>query len=263
LVKDALIALTRSSAGNEHDPRVEDRAFNLHAYNTAPSTAAHTTSSISTTTPHPPPRRVFEYWHLFVSRVDPMIKLIHCPTFAKKLFSLVDNININNIPAATNALLFAIYYAAVSSCTAAETRRRFGEAQEVLLRRYGISVEVALGEMFETPGLEGLQGLVLYMVSEWPRTLLSTEPVRLTTQHRSVSAINPHPPTSQRYSPSQSASHNHYPSTSIRTKTTHPSIPNFASAFGTTSAVSNPELQKKPAPEAAHPSSKHTIFRYH
>jgi hypothetical protein len=94
-----------------------------------------------------------------------MIKLIHCPTFAKKLFSLVDNININNIPSGTNVLLFAIYYAAVSSCTATETRRRFGEAQETLLRRYGRSVEIAVGETMDTPGLEMVQGLVLYMVS--------------------------------------------------------------------------------------------------
>ena len=91
-----------------------------------------------------------------------MVKVVHCPTFAKKLFGVIDNIG--NIAPSTNALLFGIYYTALSSCTARETRQRFGESQEELMQRYGRYFESAIGHSFDCPSLEALQALVLYMV---------------------------------------------------------------------------------------------------
>lgn len=92
-----------------------------------------------------------------------MVKVIHCGTFAKKLFGIIDNIG--NIGPSTNALLFSIYYTALSSCTARETRQRFGESQEELMLRYGQYFESAVAHGFDVPSLETLQALVLYMVS--------------------------------------------------------------------------------------------------
>lgn len=108
-------------------------------------------------------RRIFEYWHLFVARVDPMVKVVHCPAFAKKLFGVIDNIG--NVSPSTNALLFGIYYTALSSCTAREVRQRFGESREELMQRYGRYFESAIGHSFDVPSLESLQALILYMVS--------------------------------------------------------------------------------------------------
>ncbi|KJX95171.1 hypothetical protein TI39_contig4129g00017 [Zymoseptoria brevis] len=201
LVQDALIALTRSSGNNDHEPRVDDRAFNVRAYHATPPTAAHTTSHTKVAMPHPPTRSVFEYWHLFASRVDPMIKLIHRPTFTKKLLGLVDNININNIPTSTNALLFAIYFAAVSSCTAAETRWRFGEAQEVLLRRYGQCVEAAVRETLETPGLETVQGLVLYMICIRHQSTTTNLPALFTLAVRAAELLGLHEDPTSKFPP--------------------------------------------------------------
>ena len=69
------------------------------------------------------------------------------------------------IPQSFEALLFSMYYAAVSSCTAREVRQRFGERQDVLMKRYGRSIEAALGNNYDVPALETLQALVLYIVS--------------------------------------------------------------------------------------------------
>ncbi|SMQ53255.1 unnamed protein product [Zymoseptoria tritici ST99CH_3D7] len=151
--------------------------------------------------PHPPTRSVFEYWHLFASRVDPMIKLIHRPTFTKKLLGLVDNININNIPTSTNALLFAMYFAAVSSCTAAETRWRFGEAQEVLLRRYGQCVETAVKETLEAPGLETVQGLVLYMICIRHQSTPTNLPALFTLAVRAAELLGLHEDPTTKFPP--------------------------------------------------------------
>lgn len=92
-----------------------------------------------------------------------MVKIIHCPTFAEKLFGVIDNIG--NVGPSTNALLLSVYYTAVSTCTAAEARRRFGESQEELMQRYGRYFESAIRHSFDAPTLEALQALVLYMVS--------------------------------------------------------------------------------------------------
>ncbi|KAF7189951.1 Bikaverin cluster transcription factor bik5 [Pseudocercospora fuligena] len=153
LVKDALIALTKSSV-SDHDNKYDDGAWPQNYNTSGPQSAVGTR--------HPPVRRIFEYWHLFVTRVDPMTKLIHCPTFARKLFSAIDNFS--NVSSSTEALMFAVYYAALSTCTAREARRRFGEGQDVLMHRYGRSVEAALGENYDIPQLEALQALVLYII---------------------------------------------------------------------------------------------------
>lgn len=154
LVKDALIALTKSSV-SDHKHKYDNAAWAAHNYN-----ASGPQSTVGVR--HPPMRRVFEYWHLFVIRVDPMTKLIHCPTFAKTLFAAVDNMA--SVSSSTEALMFSMYYAALSTCTAREVREKFGEGQDVLMHRYGRSIEAAVGENYEVPQLEALQALVLYMI---------------------------------------------------------------------------------------------------
>lgn len=92
-----------------------------------------------------------------------MVKVVHCPSFAEKLFAMIDNIG--SVAPSTNSLLFSIYYTALSSCTAREARQRFGESREDLMQRYSRHFESAVGHSFDVPSLESLQSLVLYMVS--------------------------------------------------------------------------------------------------
>lgn len=154
LVKDALIALTKSSVSDQ-DSRLDNGAF-LSQHNTQgvqPASGSH----------HPRVRRIFEYWHLYETRVDPLVKIFHCPTVSKALFNVIDDLS--NISPSFEALLFGIYYAAISSCTAREVRQRFGERRDVLTKRYGRCVEAALGDDYDIPAMETLQALVLYIVS--------------------------------------------------------------------------------------------------
>ncbi|EME43574.1 hypothetical protein DOTSEDRAFT_54348 [Dothistroma septosporum NZE10] len=153
LVKDALIALTRTSV-SDHEPRLDA------GYLFARSQAA--AGQASSTNEHPSLRRILEYWSIYESRVDPVTKVIHCPSFAKMLFGTIDKLD--NISSTTEALLFSMYYAAVSTCTARETRRRFGESQDLLLRHYGQHIETALSNNYDAPTLEQLQALVLHII---------------------------------------------------------------------------------------------------
>ncbi|KAK4500985.1 hypothetical protein PRZ48_006791 [Zasmidium cellare] len=153
LVKDALIALTKSSV-SEQESRLDNGAFlaQNQSHGMQPASGSH----------HPSVRRIFEYWHIYITRVDPLLKIFHCPTIGKTLFTVIDDLG--KIPQSFEALLFSMYYAAVSSCTAREVRQRFGERQDVLMKRYGRCIEAALGDNYDVPALETLQALVLYII---------------------------------------------------------------------------------------------------
>ncbi|KAK4895788.1 hypothetical protein LTR27_006270 [Elasticomyces elasticus] len=159
LVKDALIALTKSSvsereSGSESGPaQVAGSSFVVNGV----SLGADGGSSI-----YPSARRVFEYWHLFVTRVDPITKVVHCPSMMPKVIASIDRPSPSASP--TETLLFAIYYIAVSTCTANEARRRFGESRDDLLQRYGRIIETALADVYSMPALESVQAIVLYMI---------------------------------------------------------------------------------------------------
>lgn len=154
LVKDALIALTKSSV-SEREPIADASPAVTFAATQAPS-------EMGSLGVHPPIKRIFEYWNLYVSRVDPLLKVIHCPTVAKVIAAAVGNLQ--NVGPVTETLMFSIYYAAISSCTDRETRRKFGETREVLQRRYGRVIESALADNYNMPVLESIQALVIYVV---------------------------------------------------------------------------------------------------
>jgi hypothetical protein len=154
LVKDALIALTKSSVENKESTG-ENGYF-------MPQPGPSTSTATGDLGVHPPLRQIFEYWHLFTRRVDPLLKIIHCPTFEKTLLKAVDDLQA--IGPVTESLLFAIYYSAVGSCTNRESRKKFGESREILLQRYGRFIESALADNYSMPVLESLQALVIYVV---------------------------------------------------------------------------------------------------
>lgn len=156
LVKDALIALTKSSV-NDMETRAEHSWSAMGVERHTLSTDAGLPGS------HPSARRMFEYWGIFVHTVDPLVKIIHCPSFAKNLFVATDQPE--RLDSSIGTLLFSVYFAAVATCTAKESRERFDESRTALLDRYGKTIEARLSDSYEVPTLESLQALILYLVS--------------------------------------------------------------------------------------------------
>lgn len=111
---------------------------------------------------HPSPRRVFEYWDLFVQRFDPLMKILHCPSFTKHLFTAMDAPK--RLDKHVETLLFSIYFSAVSTCTAKECTETFGESRVALMRLYGKTIEAKLSDNYSLPSLESVQALVMYLV---------------------------------------------------------------------------------------------------
>lgn len=81
MVQDALLATTKSSLSDTS----AHTEFERQSKNTDPSLHA---ARMVLQHAHSPLQSFYEYWHIFVTRVDPMTKFIHCPTLVRLICGL-------------------------------------------------------------------------------------------------------------------------------------------------------------------------------
>lgn len=116
---------------------------------------------------HPPPSHIALLFTIFKQNVDPMYKVLHIPTFGKMVSEA--SMNVDHIPTGTHveALLFAMYYAAVTSLTREECLQHFGDAKDSLLAKYRVCTERALSNanFLSECDLGSLQALTVLLVS--------------------------------------------------------------------------------------------------
>lgn len=108
---------------------------------------------------------MLQLWQTFVENVDPLTKVIHVPTVRKAIEKAATNISV--IPKTFEALLFAMYSAAVMSLNDDECRRVLFQPRKVLLSRYVDETRAALSRIkfMGTTSLVVLQALVLHVLS--------------------------------------------------------------------------------------------------
>lgn len=114
---------------------------------------------------HPPPERMHQLWQIFIENVDPLTKVVHVPTLRSGIQKAASNIG--TIPRSFEALMFAIYSAAVMTLKEDECMQNFCEPRKSLLSRYISATEAALAraKFMGTTNLVVLQALVLHLLS--------------------------------------------------------------------------------------------------
>ncbi|KAH7140204.1 mitogen-activated protein kinase [Dactylonectria estremocensis] len=119
----------------------------------------------STKSRHPPPERIHQLWQIFIDNVDPLTKLVHVPTLRPAIQKAARNLE--TVPRGFEALMFAIYSAAVMSLSNDECKQRLGEARKTLLSRYMSATKASLSRarFMGTTSLVVLQALVLHLLS--------------------------------------------------------------------------------------------------
>lgn len=114
---------------------------------------------------HPSEAKVFNLWQIYLENVDPLLKLLHVPTTQRQLLRATGHLDA--IPPPMEALMFAIYYAAVTSlqCPVA-TRTLLLEERSVLMDRYrtGFEHSLARANFMTTPDVPTLQALTLWLI---------------------------------------------------------------------------------------------------
>jgi hypothetical protein len=112
---------------------------------------------------HPPSQIIHQLWQIFIENVDPLTKIVHVPSLQPAIQKAA--LDVERIPPSFEALMFAIYAAAVISLKDDECERRFGEPRETLLSRYISATKSALSraKFMGTMSIVVLQALVLHL----------------------------------------------------------------------------------------------------
>ncbi len=113
---------------------------------------------------HPQETRIFTLWQIYLENVDPLLKIMHVPTTQAQILRACSHLD--TIPPPVEALMFAIYYAAVTSLQTS-TQSLLSEEPGVLLDRYKFGLEQALvkANFMTMPDMPALQALTLYLIS--------------------------------------------------------------------------------------------------
>lgn len=125
-------------------------------------------SPAAVTKAHPSTIQIFQLWQIYISNVNPLLKITHTPTLQPLLISA--GANPARIPKPLEALMFAIYFAAITSLTEEEVQRTFGEDKAILLGKYQNATQQALvnAGFMRSDELTVLQALFLYLVANFP-----------------------------------------------------------------------------------------------
>jgi len=119
---------------------------------------------ISVAAAHPSAIQIFQLWQIYINNVNPLLKLSHISTLQSQIISA--GANTAKIAKPLEALMFAIYFSAITSMTDDEVQSTFGEDKAVLLTRFHNATQQSLvnaGFMRSTE-LMVLQALLLYLV---------------------------------------------------------------------------------------------------
>lgn len=110
-----------------------------------------------------------QLWQAYLNNVDTLVKLLHVPTTQPKFFAAVNNPK--DAPHDVHALLFAIYFAAVTSLRSADVLIMLGQDRQAALDAYqrGLEASLHLGCFLDAPTIVSLQAMAIYLVTA-PRT---------------------------------------------------------------------------------------------
>ncbi|KAI1128683.1 fungal-specific transcription factor domain-containing protein [Nemania abortiva] len=124
----------------------------------------YSSSNVDLRSLHPLPSQMHFYWQVYMENVDPIVKLLHVPATTKIVQEL--RRDKSNISPGVEALMFSIYFAAITSMEPDEVMTNFGAEKQQLIARYRFATEQALAKAncVTTSELVVLQAFVLFLI---------------------------------------------------------------------------------------------------
>lgn len=114
---------------------------------------------------HPQESLIFTLWQVYLDGVDPLLKILHVPTMQRQI--LRASRDLDAVPLPLEAVMFAVYYAAITSmqCTTS-VQNLFSEERHELMARFksGLEQSLALANFMTSPDVPSLQALTLYLI---------------------------------------------------------------------------------------------------
>jgi hypothetical protein len=113
---------------------------------------------------HPPAEMARSYWEIFKETFDPVIKVLHVPTQDPQILENATHLHSLSRPA--ECLMFALYYAAVSSLPPDQCSVQFGPKGDLLERyRFGVQQALARAKFLQTSSVSILQALTIFLIA--------------------------------------------------------------------------------------------------
>lgn len=148
--------------------------------------------------PHPPQPHRLKAWELFKANVHPVATILHIPSVEPMVLQAFENPS--RLPPPIEALLFVVYFGAVTSLPADDCELHFGSPQPSLLARFrrGADGALARSRLMETDDMLTLQVFVVYLVVlrsrdptySWNTTGLAVRLAQSLGMHRDGDALN-------------------------------------------------------------------------
>lgn len=113
---------------------------------------------------HPAPAKISTFWSIFKENIDPVVKMFHVPS-KEKVFEQASH-NLDHLNKSTEALLFAIYLAVVTSLSDEQCKTLLSEEKDPALKKYRFATEQALARssFLNTQDIIVLQALALFLI---------------------------------------------------------------------------------------------------
>ena len=113
----------------------------------------------------PSPSQMATLGNAYFTRVDPVFKVLHRPSTLSLLYSTAQDYS--SCSPSQEALLFSIYYIAVTATPDEDCESKFGRPRCELLTRFnsGFHQALANADFLNTTELSTLQAFVIYIVS--------------------------------------------------------------------------------------------------
>ncbi|AEO70604.1 uncharacterized protein THITE_2055818 [Thermothielavioides terrestris NRRL 8126] len=113
---------------------------------------------------YPTRRQAAQLWQIYQNNVDPLLKLLHLPTMQPVIFAAINDPE--HVRPDLGALLFSVYFAAVTSICAAEVQLLLGIDQQSALARFqrGLEVHLHNGSFLDAPTIMSMQAMSIYLM---------------------------------------------------------------------------------------------------
>ncbi|KAF6793785.1 transcriptional regulatory protein C139.03-like protein 10 [Colletotrichum musicola] len=143
----------------DHSPtHAADASIDHHAF-----ILGYRSSDVDLRKLHPLPSQIPFMWQIYQENVEPLLKILHIPTMEKLIRDM--RRNFDSLSPGNEALLFSIYYAAITSMEDEEVEKNFGSKKEEMLSQYRFALEQALAKanFLNTSEMVVLQAFVMFL----------------------------------------------------------------------------------------------------
>ncbi|KAF5025772.1 hypothetical protein F66182_2105 [Fusarium sp. NRRL 66182] len=123
----------------------------------------YSSANVDLTGLHPLPAQASFLWQVYLENIEPLIKVLHIPTMSRLMTKA--RRGEHELRAGDEAVVFAIYYSAVTSMEEQEVQANLGASQAHFISQFRFALEQALAKanLLNTSDMASLQAFVIYL----------------------------------------------------------------------------------------------------